>query len=412
MKTFKKYVHYLTLLMCFSLVNGCANVQIKRGNNIESLGTLSILPDKIQDEFHEIASSLGVATIRKRTDANSKQKFIEINKWDIDPVGNELLIAILEENVAKVSSLINEKNPKIYAKNKSKLNAIHFAVLKDNANILEILVRDKKLAVMADEKIDEMQGEADGDVTSLCLAVKQKNIELVKILINARVNIDFECGAYSFTPLMLAMHFNAVDIIPLLVNSHANIYAKGNDSRGKVSLFIIAWKQNSWEAVFSLINSVNEYSRLHKIPNLVNTIASEFTGKSGRKDTPDNEFLPSHGGGYYEFSYITNPVWDICNGGLLEDSPDRFQKRMYRNPAGKIIIKAATPKELINNSIADACLKKDLLVSKLSPYSLNRIDRVEFTKIIDQWWKVRNSQSLASGKNLIKKPFFDTKSVY
>ncbi|ARF02627.1 SWPV1-008 [Shearwaterpox virus] len=116
--------------------------------------------------------------------------------------------AVNNEDIETVK-LFLEKGFNVNSKDEIDNTALHYAVLSNNNNITQLLVDYK-----ADIK------ECDGYL--LLHAVKANNIDIIKILLNNGINVNY-VNDKGYTALHYAVENNKLDIVNLLLGKGANI---------------------------------------------------------------------------------------------------------------------------------------------------------------------------------------------
>lgn len=141
--------------------------------------------------------------------------------WDgehFDP----MRVAIEKGNVGIVQALLqagyDPKTNVATLKNGGKINALEFAIVYKNKEIVDLLLKKKP-------DVNRKIRRDDGTITNpLCLAAYQEgNAAVVKSLIAAKANVNQNCGSDDSTPLTAAVDNSDEDMVRVLVNAKANV---------------------------------------------------------------------------------------------------------------------------------------------------------------------------------------------
>ncbi|KAF5306417.1 hypothetical protein FQA39_LY08926 [Lamprigera yunnana] len=110
------------------------------------------------------------------------------------------------------------------------LNALHYAVIEGNYNIVEYLIDNfKEISV----------NQSDGEMFSpLQIAVHNGDLRMVKLLLEKRANVQF-MNRQRHTPLHLASQKGFVDIMNILIEHGANLNAHDLEDCSPLSLAIL-----------------------------------------------------------------------------------------------------------------------------------------------------------------------------
>lgn len=224
------------------------------------------------------------------------------NNLSTDLGNNEFLISVGENNILKVSELLNSKI-EINYKNKLGLSAVRIAVENDYPQMLSLLL--KKGAIFDDtskfihalfskdvtscerllingvspniiiykEQYDSFLFKTEIDYPIL-FATRSKNVELLKLLIKYGANTNL---ASDETALMIAVKQNCVlDILKLLLDNDADI--------DKSVLFVD--ESTSGSALFYSIESNNLKSARFLLENKANTEIESYNSTTYNSFTP------------------------------------------------------------------------------------------------------------------------------
>ena len=132
----------------------------------------------------------------------------EVNGW------SALHEAVYSDNAKLVKRILKEGDFDIDAKSKAGISPLHIAVKNRNLEIVRILVRNEA-------NIDIQDGNG---LTPLHYAVGQRRYEIVKYLIfhGADVNVK---NAYGITPLHQAAFSGDMKTVEFLINAGADIFS-------------------------------------------------------------------------------------------------------------------------------------------------------------------------------------------
>ena len=133
----------------------------------------------------------------------------EINGW------KAIHSAVYNDNIKLVKKILKKSKQDIDAKSKAGISPLHIAVKNRDLEIVKILVENG-----ADIDIQDNNG-----LTPLHYAIGQRRFKIVKYLIfhDADVNIK---NIYGITPLHQAAFTGDMEIIEFLINAGADIAAK------------------------------------------------------------------------------------------------------------------------------------------------------------------------------------------
>lgn len=305
---------------------------------------------------------------------NVNQKGVDISKWDMNPGNSEFLTAVANGNLEQLNTILSEKNSNLEEKNSSGLNALHMAVILQNKQVVELLLKNKRILALIDEDVPNVDGDALGAMTPLCLSSRLDGTgDVTSNLVTAGADVDSQCGNLSWTPLQYAVSWNRSALIPILVNANANVFVKTGDG---LSVFGIAWKENSFDAAFSMLDALKVYGANNGIPDLESAIYSErnasyLVTENGRPIYKDDEPVRQ------KYRFISDPKWDLCGGLTIM-------------PIGNNTKPDSTEGLLLAR--VESC-SDQRGVERLNKYNIKRLAKNELLSIVDKWWSVRNKNT-------------------
>ncbi len=135
----------------------------------------------------------------------------KINGWNI------LHNAVFENDYNITKNILNLKEIDIDAKSKAGISPLHIAVKNRNLKLVKLLLRNK-----ADIDIQDNNG-----LTPLHYATGQKRYKIVKYLILHGADIDIK-NRYGITPLHQAAFSGDLKTVEFLIQAGADIWTKNN----------------------------------------------------------------------------------------------------------------------------------------------------------------------------------------
>lgn len=162
-------------------------------------------------EMAVLSNNIDAITLLEKT---NKLKYNRKNDLSIDYACAMGLYSIVEKLIIK-GSLFNEAKY-------NDMFPIHWACQEGKIDVIKLLL----------QKGADINAMDESGQTSLYKAASENNKEIVEYLLNNGADVDLTKDT---TPLMIAYSFKCYDVIPLLLNSGANVNFRDND--GRTSLF-------------------------------------------------------------------------------------------------------------------------------------------------------------------------------
>lgn len=131
----------------------------------------------------------------------------------------------------------------------------------------------KKIKAILEKQSDEIEAVTNAGLTPLHMAVKKRNLLLVKLFIKHDADIDAQDNK-GFSPLYYAVTTNQVKIARFLLNHDANPNLANNS--GNVPIHNIAYRNR-----FELLELFTNYKTNFKQKNRLGMLASDFAKKNG-----------------------------------------------------------------------------------------------------------------------------------
>lgn len=137
-----------------------------------------------------------------------------------------------------------------------------------------LLGREELVQKFIDQKVDINRIYSDSHNTALMNAVLLKNINIIKILLAAGANPDLP-DILGQTPLNIAITYNSLDIVKLLIKAKANLNWRIKYDKSELSNFVI--KNNFGESFVKFYDLVDKGALIHCAINMKRyAIASEL----------------------------------------------------------------------------------------------------------------------------------------
>ena len=168
----------------------------------------------------------------------------------IDSDGHSLLFYAIKFNYFSILEKLLNVNyigfPLIELKDKNKMYPIHYAVIFNNLKILELLVTKNSNINLKD----------GSDMTPLMLAIKSKNINIIKYLLkNDNLNIN-QTNNEGHTALHMACNYENENIVELLLENK-KIDVNVQDNQNKYTALMYSVALNNYNITNMILNNSN-----------------------------------------------------------------------------------------------------------------------------------------------------------
>jgi ankyrin repeat protein len=163
--------------------------------------------------------------------------------------GTPLIVAAGKGNLEMVKLLV-EKGANVNTKGKDEITPIMAAILGEGKET----VKKEVIKFLLDKGVDlNVRFIVDGvGVTPLMMAVEQKDIEIVKLILSQKVNVNAADVNTGFTALMLAVTNDNTEIVKELLSKGADVNRK---AKNNVTALAIAQSNNNAEMINVLKNA-------------------------------------------------------------------------------------------------------------------------------------------------------------
>ena len=163
--------------------------------------------------------------------------------------GTPLMAAAANGN-GEMAKLLIEKGANVNAKTKEDLNAILAAILGEG----KAAGRQEVIKILLDKNVDlNVRFISDGvGFTPLMMAVQQKDIEIVKMLLTHKADVNVSDVNTGLTPLMLAAMNDNIEMAKELLSKGADVTRV---SKNKATALTFAASNNNTEMIKVLKNA-------------------------------------------------------------------------------------------------------------------------------------------------------------
>jgi hypothetical protein len=302
-------------------------------------------------------------------------------RWNLNSEGNAFLQSVIDDDVDGVRNYLIRGDEQAMKSNASGVNAIYLAVFNQNARMLAMLLENKKMQAHVNAKISNMDGDATGTVTPLCIAARlDETGDIVKLLVEAGADLDVKCGDYGWSPLQYAMNKNSRSKqIKTYVDNGADIYIKASTGMGNsLSLLAMGNKAGAELSIMTLLDSLVAFGERYSIPLIKNSVHSYIVDSYSVKDKNCNLIVRNGEDVRQTYTYVTDTKWDVCG---------------YGGPSVEFVgycgsLPPQNASEVARNKSCE-WTSRSYDISRLARYDLRRLTKSELEETINAWRQAR-----------------------